>query len=182
MKKIQKRYIFVTFIVIMVCFLIWRLSTSYALMDIGYSGNNIITGDKWGVNIVEVSEIEKVGEAEIIGDVSTIGTTLNFDTVLKKAGDKVSFNITVQNTGKLEAELYALTLSGVSLVDGENISYTILPLDYTMVHEDTKDGSIIKNGEKQMFNITVSYDDNVSKENDKEYHLSLGSTIIYKQK
>jgi hypothetical protein len=44
------------------------------------------------------------------------------------------------------------------------------------------EGSIIKSGEKQMFNIKVSYDENASVLNDNEYSLSLGSTIIYKQK
>ena len=33
---------------------------------------------------------------------------------------------------------------------------------------------------EQTFNITVSYDETAT--NDKEVHLSLGSTIIYKQK
>ena len=168
MKKIQKRYIFVVLIIIMVCLLLWKFSTSYALMDIGYKGNNVINGDKWGVNIVEVSEVEKIGDATLISEISTIETTLNFDVVLKKAGDKISFNITVENTSKLDAELYALTLSGVSDLVKENVSYTILPLDYTMLHEKDKDGSIIKSGEKQMFNITVSYDENVSKDNNKE--------------
>ena len=182
MKKIQKRYIFVVLIVIMVCLLIWKFSTSYALMDIGFSGNNIISGDKWGVNIIEVSEVEKIGDAELIGDISTIGTTLNFNAILRKKGDKIVFNITIENTSKLDAELYALTLSGLSNEAGENISYTILPLDYTIIHSDNKDGSIIKSGEKQMFNITVSYDENVSINNNTEYNLNLGSTIIYKQK
>ena len=182
MKKIGKRHIAVLMIVVFVCVLIWRVSTSYAFVDIGYSGRNIISGDKWGVNIVEVGEVELVGDALLTKEVSTIGTTLNFDVALFKPGDKVSFDITVENTGNLKAELYALTLQGLSNIDSEVITYTILPVDYVMLHEDGKEGSIIKRGEKQMFKLTVSYDENVSLSNDKEFNLSLGSTIIYKQR
>ena len=182
MKNIQKRHILLIGVIVLTGFLIWKLSTSYAAVDIGYKGRNIISGDKWGVNIIEVGEVETSGSAILTKEVSTIGTTLNFDVALFKPGDSVSFDITVANTSNLPAELYALTLSGLSEVDSELISYTILPIDSSIVHEENVNGSIIKSGEKQMFNIKVSYDDNASLLNDNEYSLSLGSTIIYKQK
>jgi len=180
MKNIQKRYMFVAMVAVLVGVLIWRLSTSYASVNQGYTGKNIISGDKWGINITNVSDIEKSGEAQVTKEVSTIGTTLNFSVVLFKPGDKVSFNIDVENTSVLEAELYALTLTGLNDIDSENITYTILPIDDSVIHTEEASGSIIKSGGKQMFNITVSYDDTAT--NDKEVHLSLGSTIIYKQK
>ena len=62
----------------------------------------------------------------------------------------------------------------------ENITYTILPIDDSILHDDNTEGSILKSGSKQRFNITVSFDETATNEN--EYHLSLGSTIIYKQK
>ena len=49
-----------------------------------------------------------------------------------------------------------------------------------MIHTDEVSGSILKSGDKQTFNITVSYDEMSTSDN--EYHLNLGSTIIYKQK
>lgn len=177
--KIQKRYIILVVIVVLVCILIWKISTSYASVNQGYTGKNIISGDKWGVNIVKVSEIEKQGQAELVGEISTIGTTLNFYTVLFSPGDKISFDIEVENTSTLPAELYALTLTGLNDIDSENITYTILPIDGSILHSNKTMGSIIKSGEKQKFNITVGYDD-IGNGNG-EYHLSLGSTIIYKQ-
>jgi hypothetical protein len=182
MKNIQKRHILLVIVIVITGVLIWRLSSSYAAVDIGYSGRNIISGDKWGVNIVEVGEVTTEGNAILTKDVSTIGTTLNFDVALFKPGDAVSFDITVSNTSTLPAELYALTLSGLSDIDGELISYSILPIDSSIIHEEKRDGSILKSGDKQMFNIKVSYDENASLLNDNEYSLSLGSTIIYKQK
>ena len=181
MKNMQKRYIFLIFVIAIVGVLVWRFSSSsYASMDQGYTGNNIISGDKWGINITNVSNIEKNGDAELIKEVSTIGTTLNFSAVLFKPGDKISFDIEVSNTSILDAELYALTLTGLNDIDGENVDYTILPVDGSILHTDTNDGSILKSGDKQTFNITLTYNEIAPSGN--EYHLNLGSTIIYKQK
>ena len=102
----------------------------------------------------------------------------NFSAVLFKPGDRISFNIEVKNTSVLSAELYAVTLTGLNDIDGENINYTILPVDNSIIHSDEVEGSILKSGGKQTFNITLSYDGTSSN----EYHLNLGSTIIYKQK
>ena len=178
----QKRYIVLTFVIIIVCVLIWKLSTSFAMYNQGYEGKNIVAGDKWGVKIVEVGEIKSNGNAIIDKEVSTIGTTLNFGVSLFKPGDSISFDFTIKNLGKLDAELYATTLNGLSQLESEVISYEILPLEYATIHENEKDGSIIKNNESQSFKITVKYEDNVANNNTKEYNLNLGSTIIYKQR
>ena len=178
--SVSKRYIVLGFVIILVVILIWKVSTSYAYMNPGYTGQNIVSGDKWGINITEVGEIEKVGDAELLHEVSTIGTTLNFNVVLFHPGDKISFDVTVENTSTLKGELYALALSGLSSSLGENITYSIMPIDSSVVHTNNVSGSIIKSGDKQVFRITVSYDEN-SKDNE-EYHLNLGATIVYKQK
>ncbi len=180
MKNIRKRYILLGIVVVIVGILIWRLSTSYATMNQGYTGKNVISGDKWGVNITNISDIEKSGSAELTKEVSTIGTTLNFSAVLFKPGDKISFNIEVENTSIRDAELYALTLSGLNDIDGENIDYTILPADGSIIHSNDTVGSILKSGSKQTFNIVLVYNEKATGSN--EYHLNLGSTIIYKQK
>lgn len=177
--KFQKRYMFLVIIIVLVGILIWRISSSYASFNQGYTGKNIVSGDKWGVNIIKIGEVEKTGQAEVVGEISTIGTTLNFYTVLFKPGDKISFDVEVENTSTLKAELYALTLTGLNDIDSEYITYTILPIDGSILHSSNTLGSIIKSGEKQKFNITVQYDD-IGNSNG-EYHLSLGSTIIYKQ-
>lgn len=178
--SISKRYIVLGFIFIIVMVLIWKVSTSYAYMNPGYTGQNIVSGDKWGINITEVGEIEEIGDAKLLHEVSTIGTTLNFNVILFHPGDKISFDVTVENTSTLKAELYALALSGLSSSFGENISYSIMPIDSSIVHTSDVDGSIIKSGDKQVFRVMVTYDEN-SNDNE-EYQLNLGSTIIYKQK
>ena len=180
MKNMQKRYIFVGIVMVLVAVLVWQLSSSYASVTQGYTGKNIISGDKWGINITNVSDIEKTGDAQVSKEVSTIGTTLNFSAVLFKPGDKISFNIDVENTSVLDAELYAYSLSGVNIIDSEYITYAILPIDGSIYHTDTTNGSIMKSGNKQSFNVTVSYDDIPN--SDGERQLDLGLTLIYKQK
>ena len=177
----QKRYVLLIIIFVIVGILVWRVSTSYASVDQGYTGKNIISGDKWGVNITNVSDVTKEGNAVLSKEISTIGTTLNFSAILFKPGDKISFDIDVENTSSLNAELYALTLTGLNDIDAEIITYTIMPIDSSVLHTDEANGSIIKSGEKQKFRITVEYDE-IARDNNQEYHLSLGSTIIYRQK
>ena len=180
--KIQKRYIVLMIIVVLSGILIWRVSTSYASMDIGYVGNNIVSGDKWGINITEIGDVVSTNDALVVGDISSIATTLDFNVLLLKPGDKISFDVTVENTSTLKGELYAIALSGLSNEDGENITYTVTPVDSSILHTDKVEGSILNIKDKQIFNVTVSYDDNVSIQNNKEYQLNLGATIIYKQK
>lgn len=180
--NIQKRYIVLLVIIVLSIILLWRINSSYADVDIGYSGNNIISGDKWGINITEITNVNTLGNALLVGDVATIGTTMNFNVLLHNPGDKVSFDVVVENTSVLNGELYTIALSGLSSVDSENITFTVNPIDSSILHTKEQDGSIIKSQDKQMFNVVVSYDDNISIHSDKEFQLNLGTTIIYKQK
>ena len=179
--KLQKRYIILFAVIALVGVLVWKLSSSFAFEQ-GYTGNNIVTGRNWGINITEIGEVKTEGEAILTGKVDSIASTLNFNVSLFKPGDSISFDIKVTNTGKLNAELYAMTLTGISRLDAEVIDYEITPLDYVNAHTDTVDGSIIKSGESQMFRLTVTYSNRVGADQNREYSLGLGSTIIYKQR
>ena len=179
--KMQKRYIVLFLVIVLVGVLVWQLSSSFAFEQ-GYTGNNIVTGRNWGINITEIGEVKTEGEAILTNKVDSIATTLNFNVSLFKPGDSVSFDIKVTNTGKLNAELYAMTLTGISPIDAEVIDYEIMPLDYVVAHSDSVDGSIIKANESQMFRLTVTYSNRVGAEVNREYSLGLGSTLIYKQR
>lgn len=178
----QKRYIIVLIVLIGVCLLVWRLSDSYAIDGSSYEGNNIVTGNEWGVNIINVSEVNVSGKAVVTNEVRTIGTSFEFDALLYAPGDKISFDILIKNTAKLDAELYAITLLGLSQQASEVINYNIEPLDYLVVNDKEQEGSIIKNDEEHNFRVTLEYKDSISSESAKEYNLNLGSTIIYRQK
>ena len=110
-------------------------------------------------------------------------TFSDFDCVLYKPGDSVSFDLTITNTSKLDAELYAFVKSGLSPEQAELITYSITPIDEKVyLHTDTQDGSKIKTNESQNFRVKVVYNDNIANGVYQEYNLNLGGTIIYKQK
>ncbi len=178
----HKRYILVILVIIVVSLLIWKISGTYALYNQGFSGNNIVDGNNWALNIVNVSEAELENEASLIKEVSTIGTTLSFEVSLPNPDSTLSFDFEVENMGKLDATLYALTLNGLSMLDSEYVNYEIVPLDYLTVKTSEEEGSILKPGEKHRFKITVSYQENVNENNLLNTTLNLGSTIIYEEK
>ena len=136
----HKRYILVVLVILVVSFLIWKISGTYALYNQGF----------------EVS--------------------------LPKPDSSLSFEFEIENMGKLEAELDALTLNGLSILDSEYINYEIIPLDYLSIKTEENDGSILKQNEKHRFRIIVNYQENVNEKNIKETTLNLGSTIIYEEK
>ncbi len=177
----HKRYIVVIIVVLLVSVLIWKISATYAYNQ-GFSGNNIVNGNNWAINIVNVDEPILEDEAVLIKDVSTIGTTLNFEVSLPNPDSSLTFSFEVENMGNLTAELNALTLTGLSTIESEYINYEIIPLDYIYIKTPKSAGSFIKKGEKQRFQIKVSYQDNVNENNLRETILNLGSTIIYAEK
>lgn len=177
----HKRYILVVVVSIIVCVLIWKISGTYALYNQGFEGNNLVDGDNWSMNIVSVSDVLLEGEAILVKDVSSIGTTLGFEVSLPNPDSSLSFDFVVQNMGKLNAELNALTLSGLSTIDSEYVNYEIMPLDYLSVKTNEQAGSIIKPDERHTFRIKVSYQDSVNKNNIKAATLNLSSTIIYEE-
>lgn len=178
----HKRYILVIIVILIVSFLIWKISGTYALYNQGYTGNNIVSGDNWSLNIVNISEPVLANNASLTSEISSIGTTLNFEVMLPNPDSSLSFDFEIENMGKLDAELNALTLTGLSMFDSEYINYEIIPVDYLTVKTDELNGSILKNKEKHRFQIKVSYQENVNENNIKETTLNLGSTVIYSEK
>ncbi len=188
MRNIHKRYIVLALVILVVVVIIWKVYPSFAYMDQGYEGNNIISGRSWGINITEVSNFETKGKAELVKNdtatyrVSTMANTFNINARLRDPGDSIEFDIKVTNTGKLNAELYRIVNTGLSDEFEEEVDYDVVPLDYVVEHTDEHEGSIIKPNESHMFHVTVKVRNSVAQTVDREYSLNLGSTIHYKQR
>ena len=178
----HKRYILVVIVILIVSFLIWKISGTYALYNQGYEGNNIVNGENWSLNVVNVSEPILENEAVLVKDISTIGTTLSFEVDLPNPNSSLFFDFEIENMGKIDAELNALTLNGLSSLDSEFINYEIIPLDYLIVKTNELEGSILEKNEKHRFRIKVYYQENVNENNIINHSLNLGSTIIYEEK
>ena len=162
--------------------LIWKLSSSYALVNQGFEGKNMVSGDEWALNIINVGRPNLEGDAMLTKDISTIATTLAFEVNLPKPESRLMFDFEIENMGKLDAELCAMTLLGLSTSQSEFVNYTIEPIEYLVLKTNNEAGSILKNGERHAFRITVAYQDNVNEKNIINQTLNLGSTIVYSQK
>ena len=99
--------------------IIGALLAAVAIMAVGYSllaQNLTINGtanitSTWDVQITGITEGEATGGAINKTPASFTGTTATFDVELKNPGDKMIYNITVENKGSLNAKLTGLTVS-----------------------------------------------------------------------
>ena len=108
MKKIHKRYIIVGVVLVVVCVLVYKLSTSYALKN--NDNNQILTGDDWSLNITSISTPKLTGDAQVTTDLNSIGNNINFSVNLPKKSSSISYDVVVKNMGKLDAELFTISL------------------------------------------------------------------------
>lgn len=106
-------------------FAIVALVCALAIMAVGYSllaQNLTINGtanitSTWDVQITGITEGEATGGATNKTPASFTGTTATFDVELKNPGDKMVYEITVKNSGTLNAKLTGLTVNPSDTAD-----------------------------------------------------------------
>ncbi|MBS7020938.1 MAG: hypothetical protein KH135_03600 [Firmicutes bacterium] len=106
-KKNQRNYV----IVALVC-AIMIMAVGYAALaqTLTINGTAAISST-WNVAITGISEGTPTGTATNKTPAAYTGTSATFDVDLKSPGDKMVFDITVSNTGTLDAELTGLTVT-----------------------------------------------------------------------
>ena len=111
---------------------IGALLAAVAIMAVGYAalaqtlkinGTASITST-WNVAITGITEGTPTGSATNAEDVSYDGTSATFNVNLVKPGDKMVYEITVKNSGTLNAKLTGLTVSPESPA-GTGIYYKV---------------------------------------------------------
>ena len=99
--------------------IIGALLAAVAIMAVGYAalaqtlkinGTASITST-WNVAITGITEGTPTGSATNAEDVSYDGTSATFNVNLVKPGDKMVYEITVKNSGTLNAKLTGLTVN-----------------------------------------------------------------------
>ena len=99
--------------------IIGALLAAVAIMAVGYAalaqtlkinGTASITST-WNVAITGITEGTPIGSATNAEDVSYDGTSATFNVNLVKPGDKMVYEITVKNSGTLNAKLTGLTVN-----------------------------------------------------------------------
>ncbi len=122
------------------------------IMSIGYAsfatnlsiqGTSQITG-QWDIRITDVT-VQEASPGSDPGAPTFTNTSVSFDAKLAKPGDSISYLVTIQNNGSIDAELGGIVF--IEEIEGSDaISYTL-----------TKPDDELKSGQTTTFTITVTY-------------------------
>lgn len=138
-------------------FIIGALLIVILAMAIGYStfasqlsfnGTAQIIGE-WNVKIINI-EAENISEGCDYGKPEYTNTSATFNAKLLKPGDSITYVITIQNAGTIDA-----TLDNMTCKEEENGSEAI-------ICTNTRPADILKAGEQTTFTVKVEYDVNTT--------------------
>ena len=121
--------------------------------EMTFSGSAEITGE-WDVKITNV-EVKEVSSGSDAGSPEFTNNTITFDAKLEKPGDKVVYEITITNSGSIDAKLENLQIVPDIINGSTAISYIIInPSNELLAGEETK------------MQITAQYDEVVTENPD----------------
>lgn len=125
-----------------------------SIMSIGYSllatnltldANSEIVGE-WDVRITNMKAIQ-VSPGCDAGNPMFTDTTMGFYAKLVKPGDSITYEITIENKGTMDAKLETIDITPDEENGSERLHY-----------ENTTPATQLKKGETTKFTITVTYD------------------------
>lgn len=138
--------------------IIAALLVAVLVMSVGYAafasqlkldeGRAEIVGD-WQVEITKIEATNIVGQADA-GTYSNTISTASFDADLKQPGDAVTYTVTVENKGSIDARLDNATFT--EQVDGSS----------AIIYTTTNPGETLAAGASTTFTVTVTYDSTVT--------------------
>lgn len=134
---------------------ILMMSVGYSIFssEMTFSGSAEITGE-WDVKITNV-EVKEVSSGSDAGTPDFTNNTITFDAKLEKPGDKVVYEITITNSGSIDAKLENLQIVPDIINGSTAISYIIInPSNELLAGEETK------------MQITAQYDEVVTENPD----------------
>lgn len=111
------------------------------------NGNAEITGT-WNVKITGITATNTTGKAEA-GNPTFTSTTATFKATLKEPSDSVTYKVTVQNNGSIQAKLDDV----VEALGSENNDAIV----YTLSSSNPAKGTTLAPGASQTFDVTVTY-------------------------
>ena len=126
------------------------MAVGYALLSTTFniSGTSDLTGS-WGVKITNVT-YQAVGKAYNISDPTFTDTTVKFNVGVKVPGDKMTFSVTVQNFGNIDALLMDIDANAVGT---ESIIYNI---------DGINSQEILSAGQSKTFTVSTYFDINAT--------------------
>ena len=135
----------------MICFLIFILSMmvpSYSayMAKFEFDGTATITS-KWDVEIVDV-EVVSFSDGCDAGTPTYTNNSVSFDAKLNKPGDSITYKVSIENKGTLDAVLKNFIF--------KTNNDSIIKFETTMIDEKLKAGNLTT------FNIIVTYDNKIT--------------------
>lgn len=151
------------------------MATAFAILSqqLNISGSASIKASSWNVEITGIAVASTSGSAVSSGEEFTL-TSATFNTALSLPGDSVTYNITVENKGTINATLQSVTSNIADLVAAQPyIKYT---LTGATVDSELAAGATTQVG------VTVTYDINATSVPTTAVNQSLAITLNYVQK
>ncbi len=133
--------------------LIAGLLVAIMVMSVGYAafasqlnlnGTTTIDGE-WDVEITAIKASNVTGDA-VAGTPSYTASTATFNATLKKPGDAITYTVTVENKGNIDAKL-----NDTVFTEGANGSPAI-------VYTHTDPAATLAAGDSTTFTVTTTYD------------------------
>ena len=139
-----------TKIIVVMLIAVVFMAVGYAILstNLNIQGTSNLT-DSWGIRISNV-ESTSTGRAYNISEPTYSNTTMTFNVGVKEPGDKMTFTVTVQNYGTLDAILDNIDISNSG---SRVIKYGI---------EGIQSGTRLLAGESKTFTITTEFDINAT--------------------
>lgn len=138
--------------------IIAALLVAVLVMSVGYAafasqlkldeGRAEIVGD-WQVEITKIEPTTVTGQADA-GDYDNTVSSASFDADLKQPGDSVTYTVTIENKGSIDAKLSAATFT--EQTDGSP----------AIIYTTTEPGETLAAGASTTFTVTATYDSNVT--------------------
>ena len=146
----KKDLLIIIMLVAVVC-----MSGAFAVLSqrLEVSGTSTIKGN-WGVEITGITPTATQGMGTSTSANADL-TVATFAADLYQPGDSVTYTVTVENTGNIDAKLESISSKATpeyGTDDNQYVSYT-----YDGIASD----SILKAGESVSFNVTVQYSSDV---------------------
>ena len=140
----NKRNIIIIILMIVIVFMAVAYSEFATQLQI--NGNAEITGVKiTGIEAQEVSDGCNAGEPEFTN------TSATFNAKLQKPGDKISYVITIKNSGTIDA-----------ILDSEKYTSDEVNGSSAIIYSNTSPSQTLLAGQETTFTVTVTYDENVT--------------------
>ena len=155
------------------------LAVGYAALSATLTINGTATIDTWDVEITGITTGTPVGTAQNKTDPTFTATTATFDALLQKKGDSISYTITIENKGTIDAELDSITWTP------DSTTYGASPIIYAVTSQPAAN-SVLAAGASTTVVISATFDSTLTDEQIQaltaaQKTKTISAVLVYKQ-